>query len=155
MICSYHVNVYRTHFQSFDHYRISVVIVIANFIYSVTLGVSCWNVVTLRKAYAQLCNPRVSLLFCHTIPIQSVDHHRMSAFLHTSLNWPSTVYQDSVYVIFNPCLWLVHMVIDNLSLLAAFVLLFWWVFQTITFVHLRFCECRFHVFDCRFLFLSL
>ena len=48
MSCSYHVYMFYSHFQIFMHYHTSVVIIVANCIFSVTLRMVCRNVVALR-----------------------------------------------------------------------------------------------------------
>lgn len=49
MMCTYHVNMYHTHFQSFKHGRTSVVTILAKYIFGVALGVIRRKVVSLRK----------------------------------------------------------------------------------------------------------
>jgi len=59
-----------------------------------------------------------------TLHTCSVRNKFMSAFFYTSLKKHRMIHQDCTYVMSNPCQHLVHIDINNLSLLILFVLLF-------------------------------
>lgn len=96
MSCSNHVNIFRTHFQSFRHYRKSVIMIIAKCILSVILIIIFPKSITRREMRClsvmnDLCSCVINKFKCLIIVLVSSLFTLVSLILHLAIFWKASL----------------------------------------------------------------